>query len=266
MIPTPRDDARQPASLDAREHRALLARIAAESASRTQFWSQFLAATGPARVAEVGVWKGGFAAAMLAACPSIETYVMVDPWRHLDEWNKPANVDGNTFEAIHVEAMARTEFAASRRRVLRGTTLEVIDDIEDASLDFAYIDGDHTLRGIVTDLVAMRDKIRPGGWIGGDDFCADVWQHGPAFEPTLVFPLAVHFALAIRATVYALPFDQFLIALPNGREPGGGFVDLTGGYPALDLASQVRPSHAPLADRLRAAFSWSRDDHPRVSR
>lgn len=263
---TPRGDAGQPADSCDGERRALLMRIAAESASRVQLWSSFLAATNPPRVAEVGVWKGGFAAAMLAACPAIETYVMVDPWRHLDEWNKPANVDGDAFEAIRLEAMANTEFAAGRRRVLRGTTLEVIDDIEDASLDFAYIDGDHTLRGIVTDLIAIRDKIRPGGCIGGDDFCADVWQHGPAFEPTLVFPLAVHFALAIRATIYALPFDQFLLALPNGSEPGGGLVDLAGGYPSLDLASQVRPPQAPLGERLRAALSLSRDGHPRPRR
>lgn len=244
---------------------ALLTRIAAESGSRLQLWTSFLAATKPARAAEVGVWKGAFAAAMLAACPDIESYAMIDPWRHLDDWNKPANVDGDTFEAIHREAMANTEFAASRRRVLRGTTLEVIDDIADASLDFAYVDGDHTLRGIVTDLIAMQPKIRPGGCLGGDDFCADVWQHGPSFEPTLVFPLAVHVALAIRATIFALPFDQFLIAMPDGSEPGRGFVDLTGRYPALDLASQVRPPRAPLGDRLRAAFSLSRD-HPRVSR
>lgn len=244
----------------------MLARIAAESASRTQLWSSFLAATNATRVAEVGVWKGSFAAAMLAACPAIEMYVMVDPWRHLDEWNKPANVDGATFEAIRLEAMAATEFAASRRRVLRGTTLEVIDAIEDASLDFVYIDGDHTLSGVVTDLIAMRPKIRPGGFLGGDDFCADVWQHGPAFEPTLVFPLAVHFALAIRATIYALPYDQFLVVTPNGTEAGGGFVDLAGGYRSLDLASQMRPRHAPLGDRLRAALSLWRDRGPRASR
>ncbi|MGH7646926.1 MAG: class I SAM-dependent methyltransferase [Gemmatimonadaceae bacterium] len=242
--------------------RAVLTQIAAESASRTQLWASFLTSTSAARVAEVGVWKGDFAAAMLAACPAIESYALIDPWRHLDAWNKPANVDTNTFEAIREEAMAKTEFAAARRRVLRGTTLEVIDDVEDASLDFAYIDGDHTMRGITTDLIAMHAKIRPGGFMGGDDFCPSVWQHGPAFEPTLVFPFAVHFALAIRATIYALPFDQFLIAMPNGTTRGdGGFVDLVGRYPALDLGPQVRPPRPNLGERLRAALSPSHGDH-----
>lgn len=221
-----------------------------------QLWTSLLSDLRPTDVAEVGVWKGAFAAAVLAACPSIEHYVMIDPWRHLDGWNKPANVDAETFETIRVEAMQKTEFAASKRRVLRGTTLEVVTDIEDESLDFAYIDGDHTLRGITSDLIAMQAKVRPGGFIGGDDFCTNVWQHGPDFEPTLVFPLAVHFALAIRATIFALPFDQFLLQVPNEDSTSdGAFVDIAGGYPPLDLAPQIRPPQPRLTDRLRAAVT-----------
>lgn len=245
-----------PDSSTAAGTRELLTQIAAACSSRTQLWTSFLAATRLARVAEVGVWKGEFAAAMLAACPAIDAYVMIDPWRHLDEWNKPANVATDTFEAIRAEAMAKTEFAVPRRTVLRGTTLEVVDAIDDGSLDFAYIDGDHTLRGIVTDLVAMRPKMRGGGFLAGDDFCPNVWQHGPAYEPTLVFPVAVDVALAMRATIFALPFNQFLIALPNEGNVGRGeFVDLVGAYPSLDLAAQVRPPRPGLGERLRGALS-----------
>ena len=247
--------------------RELLTRITAESASRIQLWTLFLSATKPARAAEVGVWKGEFAAAMLAACPTVETYIMIDPWRHLDAWNKPANVGSDAFEAIRLEAMARTDFAASRRRVLRGTTLEVVDDVGDASLDFAYIDGDHTLQGIVTDLIAIRPKVRAGGFIAGDDFCASVWQHGPAYEPTLVFPVAVHVALAMRATIFALPFDQFLIVVPDEeRTRAGEFVDLVGAHPSLGLAGQVRAPRVPLRDRLRGVASAIRGEHPRRPR
>jgi hypothetical protein len=51
--------------------------------------------------------------------------------------------------------MKKTEFASAKRVVLRGRTKEVIDDIPDNSLDFAYIDGDHTLRGITVDLIKV---------------------------------------------------------------------------------------------------------------
>jgi len=259
MPPIVRHDRSTHGSSSAASGRERLAGIAANAASRTQLWTSFLSDTKVARVAEVGVWKGDFAAAMLAACPSIDLYVMIDPWRHLDEWNKPANVATDTFEAIRAEAMAKTEFAAPRRHVLRGTTLEVVDSIDDGSLDFAYIDGDHTLRGIVTDLVAMRPKIRAGGFLAGDDFCPNVWQHGAAYEPTLVFPVAVEVALAMRATIFALPFNQFLIVLPNDDAPGRGeFIDLVGVYPTLDLAGQVRPPRPGLGDRVRQALSGVR--------
>lgn len=256
MPPVVRHDRSAHESFNAAGGRALLRRVAAESTSRTHLWASFLAQTKLVRIAEVGVWKGDFAAAILAACPAIDAYTMIDPWRHLEEWNKPANVATDTFEGIRAEAMAKTEFAASRRRVLRGTTLEVVDSIDDGSLDFAYIDGDHTLRGIVTDLVAMRPKIRAGGILAGDDFCPNVWQHGAAYEPTLVFPVAVDVALAMRATIFALPFNQFLIALPNeGEGSPGEFIDLVGVYPTLELAGQVRPPRPGLGDRLRDALS-----------
>ena len=76
------------------------------------------------------------------------------------------------FEKFYRETMAKTEAWAGKRKVLRGTTTEVIDEIPDGALDFAYVDGDHTLRGITIDLVRVLGKVRQGGWIGGDDFCA----------------------------------------------------------------------------------------------
>lgn len=54
--------------------------------------------------------------------------------------------------------------------VLRGTTLEVIDQVADNSLDLVYIDGDHTEEGCKTDLYNWYEKVRPGGLVTGDDF------------------------------------------------------------------------------------------------
>jgi hypothetical protein len=48
------------------------------------------------------------------------------------------------FEPSFRAAKEKTDFAGTRRVVLRGTTTEVIDQISDGELAFAYIDGDHT--------------------------------------------------------------------------------------------------------------------------
>jgi Methyltransferase domain len=216
--------------------------LAARSSSRVELWAEFLRRSEPRAVAEIGVYRGEFAAELLDACGSIETYYMVDPWRHLEDWNKPANREDDTFEQFYAEAMERTRAHESRRVVLRGRTTEVLDQIEDGSLDFAYVDGDHTLRGILVDLVSVHAKVRDGGWIAGDDFSPSIWQHGDRYEPTLVFPVAVHFAEAVGARIYGLPYRQFLIE----KQPGTGFefVDLTGKYRKLDLLAQVAPREA----------------------
>ena len=81
------------------------------------------------------------------------------------------------FVRVKEEALARTEFAAGMRVVLQGKTTEVSDKLPNQGLDFAYIDGDHTLKGITIDLIRVWPKIRNGGILAGDDFCKSIWQH-----------------------------------------------------------------------------------------
>lgn len=137
------------------------------------------------------------------------------------------------FDDIHKKAMARTAFAADKRVVLRGRTAEVVGQIPDGSLDLAYIDGDHTLRGITIDLIRLLPKVKDGGLVVGDDFANNPWQHDPRFEPTLVCPFAIHFAEAMDLPIVALPFDQFAIHKRSGA--GFSFTDGTGGYRDVSL-------------------------------
>ena len=217
--------------------------------TRVDLWTRFVNETGAATVAEIGVYRGRFAARLLDDCPGIAKYYMVDPWRNLDDWNKPANTSDDVFEGYYRESMKRSAAHEAKRVVLRGTTVEVIDQVPDGSLDFAYIDGDHTLRGITVDLIRVFGKVRPGGWIGGDDFTPSIWQHGDAYEPTLVFPLAVHFAEAVGAHIYALPHRQFLIE--KTADSDHAFTDLTGRYGDTGLRRQFpSPSGQSLLKRL----------------
>lgn len=215
--------------------------IAGRAASRSELWIDLLSAAGAEDVAEIGVYRGDFAAEVLAACSAVRSYYMIDPWRHLADWNKPANAEDATFEQFFAETMQRTDFALDKRIVLRGKTTEVIGEIPDESLDFVYVDGDHTLRGIAIDLIRAYPKLRIGGWLGGDDFTTSIWTHHTRFEPTLVFPYAVYFAEAVGARILALPQSQFLIrkTVSSGEFE---FVDLTGRYGELALHDQLRPA------------------------
>jgi hypothetical protein len=220
---------------------AMLEALAGTAASRYELWIRFITQFQFRSVLEVGIWKGAFAARLLRQCDCINQYYMLDPWRGLEHWNKPFNVDGAQFEKIFGEAMEATEFARDRRVVLRGATAEMIGQIPDASLDFAYVDGDHTLRGVTIDLISVYPKIKPGGFLAGDDLAAGIWQHGPEFEPTLVFPFAAYFAEAVAMPFFALPFQQFLIA-KSAMPSGYAFTDFTGNYQNLGLREQFQSS------------------------
>ena len=221
------------------ELRQYLESLSRTATSRFDFWIRFITHVRARSVVEIGVWKGAFAGRLLRRCNSIRSYYMVDPWRKLENWNKPYNVDGAEFEDIFREAMDATACAAEKRVVLRGTTAEMIGQIPDASLDFAYIDGDHTLRGVTIDLIAIYPKLKPGGFLAGDDLEPEIWRHGQEFEPTLVFPFAAYFAEAMGMPIFALPFQQFLIA--KSAPPGEyEFTDFTGKYGDLALRDRLR--------------------------
>src|SRR5579864_527242 len=155
----------------------LLSDCVSVTRSRLDFWIEFIRRAQVERMVEIGVYQGDFAAAVLQRCESVTKYYMVDPWRHLDDWNKPSNRNDDVFERFFQETKAKTDFAESRRVILRGKTTDVIDRIPNGELDFAYVDGDHTLRGIAIDLIRVYPKVKVGGFVGGDDFSPTMWQH-----------------------------------------------------------------------------------------
>lgn len=228
----------------------LVETCARDCPDRLRLWESLLTGLQAKTVLEVGVWKAQFAAHILAKCNSIQTYYMIDPWRKLPAWNKPFNVDDTTFDGVYKEAMSAVAFAGERVKVLRGTTLEVANQIDNDTLDFAYIDGDHTLRGITIDFLNVWNKVRPGGYLGGDDLSPNIWQHSDAFEPTLVFPVVLYLAEAMRTTIYALPHQQFLIRKPERAETAYRFLDLVGSYGDPALRNQMTRSTEKLVSKL----------------
>lgn len=221
--------------MDIEESRFL--NVISGSTSRFALWQKILNTTNAKTMVEVGVWKGDFAKEVLEHCRLIEKYYMIDPWATLPDWNKPFNVNSKTFDDIYAEAISKTAFASEKIIVLRGRTKEVIEEIPDESLDFAYIDGDHTLRGITIDLIKLFPKMKENGLIAGDDFTNTPWQHDIRFEPTLVCPFSIYFAEAMDLPIITLPYNQFLIQ--KKRNSSFSFLDHTGRYGDVSLNSLI---------------------------
>lgn len=50
------------------------------------------------------------------------------------------------------------------------TSAEAVVEFEDNTLDFVYIDGDHTYEGVKRDILLWLPKIKTDGIIGGHDY------------------------------------------------------------------------------------------------
>ena len=200
-------------------------------ATRLDLWVEIINRTKASTMLEVGVWKGDFSHHILANCPSITRYYMRRSLgSDLIAGTNPFNVEQKMFDDVYAEAMARTDFAKDRRVVLRGCTVDVIEQIPDRSLDLAYIDADHTLRGVSIDMIRSWAKVRPGGILGGDDYSRTMWQHPKKFEPTLVCPFAAYFAESAGTPLVIFPQNQFAMLKPDGFGTDFRVIDTTGLY------------------------------------
>jgi predicted O-methyltransferase YrrM len=73
-----------------------------------------------------------------------------------------------------------------RAELLVMWTNEAAALVDDGSLDFVFIDADHSYSAVMQDIAHWRPKVRKGGWIGGHDYNAK-WP-GVVSAVDLAFP------------------------------------------------------------------------------
>jgi len=126
--------------------------------------------------AEIGVLNGNTAGRLLRARPLL-THIMVDPWcvpgKDSTYW-KSADSNARKAQREHEAAYKRTlkvtKFAGKRGKIMRMTSAQAATQVKEQSLDFVFIDGDHSYEGTKLDIQLWLSKVKPGGWIGGHDY------------------------------------------------------------------------------------------------
>ncbi len=118
-------------------------------------------------------------------------------------------------DAIHASVLER--FGRERRagvvEVHRLASAEAAERFRDGELDFVYIDGNHRYEFVKADLETYARKVRPGGFLAGDDYgVAGWWDDG-------VTRAVDEFLGSGAASVVSLDDRQFLLRL---REPESG--------------------------------------------
>lgn len=60
----------------------------------------------------------------------------------------------------------------ARARLVESTTRQASETIADGSIDFVFIDADHSYDAVLDDIACWQPKVRAGGWLGGHDYHA----------------------------------------------------------------------------------------------
>jgi len=163
--------------------------------------------------AEIGVHEGDFSAVLLESVRP-EVLHLVDPWvheagpRYEQAWYGGQAPGGQgqldqRYEAV-LDRFARP-IAEGVVVVHRQTSKEFLALVDEASLDWVYIDGNHMVDFVRDDLQMSLRAVRPGGLITGDDYVDGGWWDGGVKQAVDEFvttaPVAV---VTMQGTQYVL--------------------------------------------------------------
>jgi predicted O-methyltransferase YrrM len=107
-------------------------------------------AKGACRAVEIGTFTGASAAAIAASLDPSGKLYCIDPY-----------LDGDALRAICLRHLGRKQLL-DRIVMIRRLSSKLVDEIP-AVVDFMFIDGDHSWRGIETDWAIVMKHLRPGG-------------------------------------------------------------------------------------------------------
>lgn len=127
---------------------------------------------------EVGVFTAGHAQFILANS-NIDKLYCVDSY--IAPVDSPSIItDGfekddwqSCWETIYHYAIDKLSIFGNRAQFIRLPADKAAKKITNHSLDFVFIDGDHSYSGALADCINYYDKVRSGGIICGDDYQID---------------------------------------------------------------------------------------------
>ena len=133
--------------------------------------------------AEIGVWQVQMSEQFLRMNPGL-FLILVDRWccpppgdSYFEGSRVMSKHPQEKFDRAYADTIRRVTPFADRVKVYKMTSVQAAPRIEDGSLDFVFIDGDHSYKGVTTDLELWVPKVRQGGLISGHD-----WGNAGTFQ------------------------------------------------------------------------------------
>lgn len=119
---------------------------------------------------EIGTYEGAFTKKIFQFAKPKHLF-LVDPW--MAPYSTGSRHDSQEIQDIRfsrVQKMFEPLIDQGRITLIRKTSNDALCNFEKNSLDFVYIDGDHSYEQVSKDLKNYYPVIKPGGMLCGDDY------------------------------------------------------------------------------------------------
>jgi hypothetical protein len=117
---------------------------------------------------EIGVHQGANAYMLLTECSNIGKLTAIDPF--LPYYDVDHFVGQEYVESNYLATLENLSTFGDRCEVIRARSIDTNNRFDDESMDFVFIDGDHSIRGLLADLIAYEPKVKKGGIVAGHDY------------------------------------------------------------------------------------------------
>lgn len=114
--------------------------------------------------AEIGTYKGEYAEKFCKA--GLKLYA-IDPWGIFKDYHWDQTQERQDFLYEHTKRLLAPYKDCT---IIRKTSMDAVKDFKDESLDFVYIDGNHSFKYVAEDICEWTKKVKKGGVISGHDY------------------------------------------------------------------------------------------------
>ena len=122
--------------------------------------------------AEIGVCRADFSEALLEVWGG--ALYAIDVWNRQDISDYPDTIC-NVNEDVHIQnyEITKSKLAkfGNRAVIMKYLSKDASTHFDDNSLDFVYIDANHSYEAVYSDMNIWHKKIKSGGLLCGDNYC-----------------------------------------------------------------------------------------------